>query len=93
MMNKLIVSEAHVNEKGEKLFLVEAEFDYELRKTGFFEIENDDEIKPFNFTFERVYDDETRQLLTLLMNRLDDIKKLFNYFQYDKENMLVIKQG
>lgn len=92
MLNKLIISEAHINEKNEKLFWIESEFDYELRKTGFFQME-DNNIIPFNFSFERIYDDESRELLTILIDNLDKIKELFKYSRYNVENKLVIKEG
>ena len=91
MINKLIISEAHDDPKGKKLFFVEAEFDYELRKTGFFLI-TDNAIEQFNFNFDRIYNDETGELITLIMNNLSDIKKLFDYPQYDERNRLILKE-
>ncbi len=91
MMNKLLVGGAHINDKGEKLFWIETEFDHELRKIGIFKLNYNDELEPSNFSFGRMYDREIDELLLQLVNNIKEIKTLFNYPQYSLENRFLIK--
>ena len=85
MINKLIITEFYINPEHRKLFWVDSEYDYQLSKRGFFELK-DNEIEAYNFDFDRMYDDEIKELLTLIMNHLSDIKERFKLAEKDPDH-------